>query len=87
MKSFDVYKATASELLKSLEGGQLTSEAIVQSYLKHIDEKNDYLKAVLEIAPTALNEARERDRERSKGITRGSLHGLPILIKVCLSAD
>ena len=82
MAILDVFNVTASEVLLGLESGRLTSEAVIEAYLAQIDKTNEQLRAVLEIAPTALREAREKDRERSEGINHGALHGLPILIKV-----
>ena len=83
MTTFDVLNATASDVLLGLESGRLTSKGVIEAYMTQINKRNHQLRAVLEIAPTALNEASERDKERSEGITRGSLHGLPILVKVC----
>ena len=39
------------------------------------------LNAVMELNPQALEMARELDAERAAGSTRGSLHGIPVLIK------
>lgn len=81
MAKFDVLNATASELLFDLQSQHLTSRTIVETYLEQIRKTNDRLRAVLQIAPNALDKATERDRERHEGNLRGPLHGLPILIK------
>lgn len=82
MAILDVLNVTASEVLLGLESGRLTSEGVVEAYLAQISKWNDQLRAVVDIASTALSQARERDRERSEGAACGVLHGLPILIKV-----
>ena len=87
MAMFDVFNATAGEVLLGLESGRLTSKAVVEAHLTQISKTNSRLQAVLEIAPTALSEASERDSERSRGIAHGPLHGLPILIKVCYNGQ
>ena len=39
------------------------------------------MRAVLELNPSALQQAAELDKERKRGIRRGPLHGIPILLK------
>ncbi|OAP58457.1 putative amidase [Fonsecaea erecta] len=51
------------------------------AYVARIHEVNDTLHAVTEINPDALAIASQLDDERVGGLTRGPLHGLPILIK------
>ena len=82
MAILDVLNVTAGDVLLGLKSGRLTSEAVVKAYLTQISKLNDRVRAVMEIAPTAMSQARARDRERSEGIAHGALHGLPILIKV-----
>lgn len=40
-----------------------------------------YLEAIMEINPDALHIAKELDEEREKGVIRGPLHGIPVLVK------
>ncbi len=69
------------ELRNLLDGGAITSYDLTKLYLKRIDVVNDKLHVVLETSVDALSVARQRDRERALGISRGPLHGIPILIK------
>lgn len=67
-----------------LADGRLSSEAWVRAALARIernDRRGPELRAVLTLAPDALDVARERDAERKAGTLRGPLHGVPVLIK------
>ncbi|HWS59990.1 MAG TPA: amidase, partial [Flavobacterium sp.] len=61
-----------------------TSEKLVDLYLKRIeaiDKNGPTLNAIIEINPDAMSIAKQMDDERKKGIIRGSLHGIPVVIK------
>lgn len=49
------------------------------------DRKGAHLNAIIQVAPeqTLLAKASQLDRERKAGNIRSSLHGVPILVKVC----
>jgi amidase len=77
--------ATASELQARLSSGSTTSQQLVALYLDQIAENNDYLKAVIAVAPQNIlsKVSAELDEERIiKDQIRGPLHGIPILVKV-----
>ena len=60
------------------------SKTSSQAYLARIDEvnlKGPALRAVLEINPNALKQAKALDLERKRKGARGPLHGIPILVK------
>ena len=73
---------TAHDILQALQSDHLTSEELVLGYLAQINRTNYYLRAVLQVSSTIVHDAKERDRERQDGSVRGSLHGLPFLLKV-----
>ncbi len=67
-----------------MASGTLTSHELTQAYLDRIvrlDDDGPMLNAVIEISPTALDEAEGLDAERKAGKVRGPLHGIPILVK------
>lgn len=80
--SFETLSATAESLQKDLIAGRITSTQIVEEYHQTIKKHNDYLNAVYELAPGAMDRAKELDELRSKGTVLGPLHGIPVLVKV-----
>ncbi|KAI1378151.1 amidase signature domain-containing protein [Hypoxylon crocopeplum] len=77
----DLLVATAEQMQSIMTSGTLCSYDIVRQCLDQVKQHDNYLKAMLAIAPGALNVARSLDRERQNGIIRGPLHGVPVLIK------
>ncbi|PNP44102.1 hypothetical protein TGAMA5MH_04387 [Trichoderma gamsii] len=80
----DVLTATAEELQQLLSSSaDITSKHLVQVYLSQIKRHNDYLKAIISIAPESLllERADMLDEERKNGKLRSPLHGIPILVK------
>jgi amidase len=75
---------TIADLQSAMASGRMTARSITQQYIDRIhalDRTGPTLRAVLEINPDALSIADTLDRERKAGKVRGSLHGIPILIK------
>jgi aspartyl-tRNA(Asn)/glutamyl-tRNA(Gln) amidotransferase subunit A len=73
---------TFAALERLLEQRRLSSEELVQQCLARIAEENGRLHAFSSVfSEEALADARRLDEERSRGITRGPLHGLPIAVK------
>ena len=81
----DPLTATLSDVRVLLDTGSLRSIDLIDAYLAQIAKHNDYLRAVASIAPMSqLRQCAEaRDQERDQGRSRGPLHGIPVLIKVC----
>lgn len=72
----------AHELLKQLEAGTLSSEALTTALLARIREQNPSVNAVVTLdEQRAIASARESDRQRSANNTKGPLHGLPLTLK------
>ena len=81
---FQLDEITIDELQKKMQSGELTSRSITEMYLKRIEEidKNGpTINSVIEINPDALSIADAMDEERKSGKIRGSMHGIPVLIK------
>ncbi|TGO56632.1 hypothetical protein BCON_0075g00220 [Botryotinia convoluta] len=68
-----------TEILDGLKKGSFSSEQL--TYIKRIEQVNSIVHIVSEINRKAIDVAREKDEERSRGLAQGSLHGVPILIK------
>src|SRR5437762_2688556 len=73
---------TIDEFARASRARAITSEAATAQCLARIQEKNDALNAfTLVTAESALEQARQADRELHDGRDRGALHGLPMSIK------
>jgi len=64
-----------------IRSGDLTAEALTRAALDRIDALDGELHAVIAVDPTALEQAQRLDRELAETGPRGTLHGIPVLIK------
>ncbi|MEK3719795.1 amidase family protein [Paenibacillus sp. FSL H8-0034] len=76
-----IIEADLTQLQAAMESGSITSEELVQAYLDRIHKYDPSINSILEINPDALQIARSLDQERRDNGGRGSLHGIPILLK------
>lgn len=77
-------EASVSDLQAAMTSAELSAETLTQYYLDQIqslDKTGPKLNSVIELNPDALELAKTLDQERQEGKTRGSLHGIPVLIK------
>ncbi|KAL2206406.1 amidase-like protein [Sarocladium strictum] len=77
----------AAQLQDLLRQGKVTSVQLVDLFVKQIERHNKTGKTVNAVISTApqdqlLARARALDTERREGKLRGSLHGIPVLVKV-----
>jgi amidase len=82
--SLQLVEASLPELQLALRTRLITSEQLVQMYLNRIaayDHAGPLLNAFIHINPNALEEARDRDRDRHRGLAHGPLFGIPVLLK------
>ena len=79
--SFPFVEATIPQLQAAMAAGQLTAHDLVLGYLQRIQSLNPTLHAVIETNSSAVAIASSLDNERSRGIVRGPLHGIPLLVK------
>jgi amidase len=82
--SLNLLTVTADELSRLLQFGSIDSKQIVDACLSQIDKHDDYLRAVISVAPKELllKQAEVLDQERAEGKIRSRIHGIPILLKV-----
>jgi len=83
----DLLTLTAAELQDHLQNGRITSLELVRLYHGQILKYNESLRAIISVSPLSLIEkiAKRLDDERRDGHIRGSLHGIPIIIKDALN--
>lgn len=73
---------TATELLALLARGEITSEALTQTFLQAIRQREPQVQAFLHVAePEALEQACAVDLRRKKGEPVGVLAGVPVAVK------
>ncbi len=83
-QTLDLSTATIQDINRAFEAGTLTAEELVNRYVARIDAYNEQgpaLRAVISIAPNALDRARELDEERARSGPRSPLHGIPVIVK------
>lgn len=84
IKPFELDEITIADLQEGMKTGRYTARSIAEKYLARIeaiDRKGPALRSVIELNPDALAIADALDKERKQKGPRGSLHGIPILIK------
>src|SRR6266436_784584 len=78
---FPFVEATIPQLQAAIASGELSSRELTMGYLQRIQSFNPTLHAVIEVNPNAVSIASGLDNERRKGMVRGPLHGIPVLVK------
>jgi amidase len=82
--TIDLETASVAQLQEALRARKITSEWLTGAYTDRVRELNSRgpgLNAVRVLADTAMQEAKEADKERKRGKVRGPLHGIPVLVK------
>jgi aspartyl-tRNA(Asn)/glutamyl-tRNA(Gln) amidotransferase subunit A len=75
-------KMNIEEMVSKIKTGELTSEALVQSYIEEISKTESTVNAFLTLTcDEALAKAKEIDEKIKAGETLGRLAGIPIAIK------
>lgn len=77
----DISDLTVEKISDYLDKGIITSEELIGLYLDRINEYNGTYKAIITVNDNAMNEAKELDLLRKEGKIKGSLHGIPIIVK------
>ena len=80
----ELEEATIADLLAGQASGKFTARSLTEEYLariEHIDKHGPSVNSVIEVNLDALAIADTLDSERKTKGPRGSLHGIPVLIK------
>jgi aspartyl-tRNA(Asn)/glutamyl-tRNA(Gln) amidotransferase subunit A len=73
---------SAVELVGCVSRGEISSEALTQTYLDSIRQRDPKIRAFLHVhEPAALEQARAVDAKRKLGAPLGPLAGLPVAVK------
>ena len=84
LRGLNLQTATVLDIQTALADGRLTSRRLVRRYLERIaffDSSGPALNSIRELHPGVLAQARRLDAERERGILRGPLHGIPVVLK------
>src|SRR5213596_2304515 len=84
---FDFIEKSIPELQDAMASGQITSRELTHGYIRRIQSLNPLLHSVIELNPNAIAIATGLDNERRRGMVRGPLHGIPILVKDNIATD
>jgi Asp-tRNA(Asn)/Glu-tRNA(Gln) amidotransferase A subunit family amidase len=83
-ETVEVCEATIAALQDAMAAGQASSTALMDAYLARIeayDRNGPRLNAMIRLNPAARAAAAARDGERRAGRLRGTLHGVPVILK------
>jgi len=73
--------STASEIAQAIRAGDVSSREVVAAHLARIESANARLNAVVQLSPSALDDAQAADTALARGDVRGPLHGVPFTVK------
>ena len=77
----EITRLTAADLAKRILSRELTAEAVVSAFLARIEEINPQINAIVQLAPDALDRARQADLDLAQDRPHGPLHGVPFTAK------
>jgi amidase len=83
-EAFELEEVTIAELQAGMKAGKWTARSLAEKYLSRIekiDQQGPAINSIIELNPDALVIADALDKERKAKGARGSLHGIPVLIK------
>lgn len=84
----DIIDMSATALAHAIRTRALSSQEVVEGFLARIDAVNPAVNAVVSLVPEeAIDTAKERDRELSRGVIRGPLHGVPTAVKDLMDVE
>lgn len=82
--SFEFLEIDIAQLQQGYENNAFSIRDVIQAYLDRIeliDKNGPALNSIITVNPDALQIADALDEEMKKGISRGPLHGIPIVLK------
>ncbi|GKU77788.1 amidase family protein [Paenibacillus sp. L3-i20] len=82
--TFDPFEKSIEEVTQALDTKQITSEELVEYYLKRIeafDKQGPVINSIITVNNQALETAKALDAERKLKGPRSMLHGIPFVVK------
>ncbi len=88
MTSAPLWQLSATDAARSIAAGEVSAEAVTESHVARLQSVNPALNAiVVDLSEGALQAARAADRARGRGETLGSLHGVPVTVKINIDVE
>jgi amidase len=72
---------SATELASLIARREVSAREVVAAYLARIEARNPELHALVQVSPSALDEATRADEALARGEAVGPLHGVPFTVK------
>ncbi len=82
----ELFRLSASELALRLRTRELSAVEVVTAHQERIEAVNPHINALVQLAPDALEQARQADADIARGSIHGPLHGVPFTVKDVLDA-
>lgn len=84
-KETELTEQNASDILKNIHSGNLTSQEVLEAFLKRAAVAHQIVNCLTEFFPEEARAVAKRldEKFQETGKPVGPLHGLPIAIKVC----
>ncbi len=83
-----LWQWSAVETARAIAAGEVTAEAVASAHIDRLHAANPALNAVVvDLSAAALDAARQADRARARGEALGSLHGVPVTIKINIDVE
>jgi amidase len=79
--SDDLTARSAASLAAAIRAREVSSADVVRAHLERIAAVNPRLNAVVQLSPSAFDDARAADAALARGETLGPLHGVPFTVK------
>ncbi|MBE6985081.1 MAG: amidase [Ruminococcaceae bacterium] len=76
-----LYEADISSLRQAIDLGLISCQELTEYYLERIEAYNDTFQCFITLCDNAVEVAKQRDAALAKGNVRGSLFGIPIVVK------
>ena len=88
MASKPIWQWSAVETARATRAGDVSCEAVAQAHIARLHAANPALNAVVvDLSDQALEAARAADAAQARGAALGSLHGVPVTIKINIDVE
>jgi Asp-tRNA(Asn)/Glu-tRNA(Gln) amidotransferase A subunit family amidase len=77
----DPTEQSLTTLVQLIRTGSISPVDVIEAHLRRIDTLNPKLKAIVTLAPDAVEKAKEAEAALTRADAIGSLHGVPLTIK------